>query len=100
MDDSEEAKRFEELMQMQTQMVPLRRKSTLIVRVELKDDEESNCCHHEEPMKNPESQRLPECARPHSDEANKNLSRSEAVRIGKEECLANMNQMLQEYYLK
>ena len=95
-----EANRFEQLMQMQTQ-VPLRRKSTTIVRVEVKEDEEG--CHHEEPMRNPESERVPleaVCTRPHSDEANKNLSRSETVRIGKEECFANMNLVLQEYYLK
>ena len=86
-------------MQMQAQ-VPLRRKSTTIIRVEVKEDEEGY--HHEEP-RNPESERVPQeavCKRPHSDEANKNLSRSEAVRIGKEECFANMNLVLQEYYLK
>jgi len=50
-----EANRFEQLMQMQTQ-VPLRRKSTTIVRVEVKEDEEG--CHQEEPMRNPESERV------------------------------------------
>jgi hypothetical protein len=83
--------------------MPLRRKSTTIIRVEVKDDEEGECCKHEEPMSNPESERIPQepvCTRPHMDEASKNLSRSEGVRIGKEECFANMNMILQEYYLK
>ena len=87
-------------MQMQAQ-VPLRRKSTTIIRVEVKEDEDGR--HHEEPRRNHESDRVSQeavCTRPHRDEANKNLSRSEAVRIGKEECFANMNLVLQEYYLK
>lgn len=53
-------------------------------------------------MRNPEAKPIPQepvCTRLHRDEANKNLSMSEAVRIGKEECFANMQQMLQEYYL-
>jgi hypothetical protein len=97
-----EANRFEQLMQRQAQ-IPLRRKSTTIIRVEVKEDEEGECCKHEEPMRKPENERIPQepvCTRPHRDEASKNLSRSEAVRIGKEECFANMNMILQEYYLK